>query len=195
MNRFESKYFNTALLFDDALLLLLQKKDFDFITVKDVCEKAGVNRSTFYLHYDNTGDLLNECIENINKKFTESFNHNLKEKINSNNLNDLILVCDDYLVPYLNFVKENKLVFKSYYNHPELFKAKHSYDFLAKNIFNPILNKFGFDEKDNEYIISYYINGIMSIVIKWIENDCKEDIKKIIEIIMQCVRPYLDNKK
>ena len=31
-----------------------------YITVKEICEKAGVNRSTFYLHYENTTDLLQE---------------------------------------------------------------------------------------------------------------------------------------
>ena len=53
MNKSESKYYNTALLMDEALLLLLENKEFDFITVKEVCQKAGVNRSTFYLHYEN----------------------------------------------------------------------------------------------------------------------------------------------
>ena len=58
MNKSESKYFNTALLMDEALLFLLEKKDFEFISVKEVCDKAGVNRSTFYLHYENMDDLL-----------------------------------------------------------------------------------------------------------------------------------------
>ena len=33
MNKSESKYFNTALLMDEALLLLLEKKDYEFITI------------------------------------------------------------------------------------------------------------------------------------------------------------------
>lgn len=35
---------------DEALLLLLERKEFDSITVREICLKAGVNRSTFYLH-------------------------------------------------------------------------------------------------------------------------------------------------
>ncbi len=62
MNKNESKYFNTALLMDEALLQLLEKKDFAFISVKEICQKAGVNRSTFYLHYETTNDLLEETI-------------------------------------------------------------------------------------------------------------------------------------
>ena len=69
MNKSESKYFNTALLMNEALLLLLEKKDYEFITVTEICKKAGVNRSTFYLHYLSIDDLLYETLEMINKRF------------------------------------------------------------------------------------------------------------------------------
>ena len=74
MNKNKSKYFNTALFMNEALLSLLEKKDFEYITVKELCNKAGVNRSTFYLHYETMNDLLNETINMIEKKFYSSFN-------------------------------------------------------------------------------------------------------------------------
>ena len=79
MNKAESKYFNTAIRFNKALLSLLEKKPFEYITISEICEKAEVNRSTFYLHYENTGDL--QDLEFINEK---------------------------YLYPYLSFIKENQ---------------------------------------------------------------------------------------
>jgi len=60
MNKSESKYFNTAVKMDLSLISLLKKKPFDYITVSEICKAAGVNRSTFYLHYENIGELLNE---------------------------------------------------------------------------------------------------------------------------------------
>ena len=42
MNKNESKYFNTAQKFDKALLSLLEKKEFEYITIREICEKAGV---------------------------------------------------------------------------------------------------------------------------------------------------------
>ena len=47
---------------DEALLCLLEKKEYEFISVKEVCRKAGVNRSTFYLHYEGMDDLLQEAV-------------------------------------------------------------------------------------------------------------------------------------
>ena len=38
MNRSESRYFATAARMDEAFLTLLAKKDFEYITVKEICE-------------------------------------------------------------------------------------------------------------------------------------------------------------
>lgn len=63
MNRFETKYSNSARAMDEALIYLLNDKDYDYITIKEICKKAGVNRSTFYLHYENIDDLLKESVD------------------------------------------------------------------------------------------------------------------------------------
>ena len=73
MNKNDSKYFYTAQLMNQALLDLLEKKDIEFISITEITKKAGVNRSTFYLHYEDIYDLLEETIVNLNKKFISSF--------------------------------------------------------------------------------------------------------------------------
>lgn len=78
MNEFNSKYFKTALRMDEALIALLEKKDLDYITVKEICEEADVNRSTFYLHYETVGDLVDETTEMINKTFPVVFSSERK---------------------------------------------------------------------------------------------------------------------
>lgn len=126
MNKNESKYFNTALFMNEALLSLLEKKDFEYITVKELCNKAGVNRSTFYLHYETMNDLLNETINMIEKKFYSSFNKDLKidDLIKKDDEKDLILVTSEYLKPYLHFVFENRKVFKLALKRATLFIVK-----------------------------------------------------------------------
>jgi AcrR family transcriptional regulator len=51
----------TRLLLQEALLRLLQKKNFDEISVQDVAEEATLNRGTLYAHYDDKYALL-ECM-------------------------------------------------------------------------------------------------------------------------------------
>ena len=61
MNRSESRYFATAARMDEAFLALMAKKDSEYITVKEICEVAEVNRSTFYLHYETMSDFHYIC--------------------------------------------------------------------------------------------------------------------------------------
>src|SRR5689334_7156318 len=42
----------------DALIALIQEKPFDQVTVQEVLDRAGVGRSTFYLHYRDKDDLF-----------------------------------------------------------------------------------------------------------------------------------------
>ena len=103
MNKNESKYFYTASLMNQALLALLEKKDIDFISVTEITQKAGVNRSTFYLHYDTIYELLEETLENLNKEFMASFPIKVPYEIKSSK--DAFLITEEYLTPYLNFCK------------------------------------------------------------------------------------------
>ncbi|MDE7107257.1 MAG: TetR/AcrR family transcriptional regulator, partial [Clostridiales bacterium] len=69
MNRSESKFENTASKMRRAFLTLLETKEFADISIMDICKAAGVNRSTFYAHYDNTYDLLKEAFESMIANF------------------------------------------------------------------------------------------------------------------------------
>ena len=47
----------------DALLELLTEKEYADITVADLCRAAELNRGTFYLHYGNIAQVLDELLE------------------------------------------------------------------------------------------------------------------------------------
>lgn len=68
---------------DKAFLELLDRKDLEFISVKEICEKAGVNRSTFYLHYENISDLLDESIQFVIDDFVANFSYEPQNFISS----------------------------------------------------------------------------------------------------------------
>lgn len=92
MTKSESKYFNTALLMGQTLLELLKKKDFAYISVKELCQKAGVNRSTFYLHYESMNDLLDESMEETYSDFLEKWESKKTVSVNESPLSLLRLL-------------------------------------------------------------------------------------------------------
>lgn len=191
MNKSNSKYFYTSQLMNQALIELLYKKDYDYITVKEICEKAGVNRSTFYLHYETINDLLEECLENIIKKFNSCFNNNNSlESINELPLEKLIFLTPEYLTPYLQFIKDNRKIYQIAVKKAKVMNSVNYFNSLSTYILKPVLRRFNVDESVQEYMISYYIGGINAIVCEWIKHDCKKEISDISNIIIDCVRPY-----
>ena len=183
MDKAESKYFNTAKLMNTALLFLLEKKNFDKITVKEICEKAGVNRSTFYLHYETIDDLLIETFENLNHEFENCFHVKpvMVDKKTS------ILLTEEYLIPYLNFVKKNKRILKTIHTKPELFNNEKAYYKMCKQFFYPALNAFNVGEKEKPYVFEYFTKGVVAIIEKWIEKECEDSVEFITKLIIDCV--------
>src|SRR5215475_6922671 len=54
-----------------ALTSLIQQKDYDAITVEDICAAADVGRSTFYAHYAGKDDLKQSGLEQLRRKLLE----------------------------------------------------------------------------------------------------------------------------
>lgn len=59
----------------DSLLSLMQKKPFSKITVTEICRLSEINRGTFYLHYYDLDDVLDEILENAVQDTTHVFDH------------------------------------------------------------------------------------------------------------------------
>lgn len=196
MNKSESKYFNTAKKMDLALISLLKTKSLEYITVSEICKIAGVNRSTFYLHYETVTDLLTETTRYLLNDFLSYFSTDLKSvalNLSTCSSEELYFICDRYLNPYLTYIKEHKEVFAVAVTHNEALGFKDVYKRMFKNIFNPILSRFNYPDSDRRYVMMYYLSGINAIVSEWLKDGCKKPIEEISEIISVCI--YGRNKQ
>lgn len=182
----DSRYFQTAEKMDQALMELLSRKDLQFITVKEICAEAGVNRSTFYLHYGTIGDLLSECVEMINRQFVDHMavpSEDVATAINEAPLDKLKFVTADYLIPYLEYIKTNKRLFKTAIENYSALQMDRSYSALRKHIFIPVLDRFNVAEAERKYLLAFYLNGFMAIITEWLEGDCEDSIECISDLM------------
>lgn len=190
MNKAESKYFNTAVKFDKALLSLLEQKSFEYITIREICEKAGVNRSTFYLHYENMCDLLKETTQYVLDQFLSYFTvdkKSISHRFEDCDLQELMFITPQYLTPYLNFIKDNRQVFKTSLQQIGTMDLKGVYKKMFQHIFDPILTRFHFPERERTYVMKFYLMGITAIVMEWLDNNCEDSVEDIVKVIVDCV--------
>lgn len=149
---------------------LTKKKSFDKITVQDITEICGLNRQTFYYHFQDKYELVdwiyyNEAISIIVNDLTYD---NWDEKV----LEMLIkMKNEDYF--YENTMKaslENE--FREYLYHVtcELFC-----DIIDRIDENGALN-----QDNKRFIAEFYTFGIVGIIISWVQNGMKESPEYII---------------
>lgn len=55
----------TQMVLKEALLELLQDKPIERISVKEICDRADINRSTFYVHYASPKELLDSIKDDM----------------------------------------------------------------------------------------------------------------------------------
>ena len=176
---------------DEAFLELIEKKDFAYITVKEICEKAGVNCSTFYLHYETVGDLLAESAQHIIDEFVTYMPHDtitFLEKPPVRPLEELYLITPEYLTPYLTYIREHRRVFKATVEQASALRMFDAYQKLSHHVFVPILDRFAVPPEDQKYVMQFHISGLMAIINEWLKDDCKDSMEHIISVIRQCIK-------
>ena len=175
---------------DEALITLLEKKAFEYITIKEICDTAGVNRSTFYLHYENTSDLLKETTRYILDKHFAYYSADTKgitERFANCELKDLVYVTSEYLIPYLTFIQDNQRIFKVSIKHFNSLSMDDVYGRMFEHLFNPILERFHVPENERSYIMKFYLTGVYAIVMEWLDKNCSDDMETVIQVITDCV--------
>ena len=103
------------------------------------------------------------------------------------NLTSCFFICDKYLTPYLNYIKDHKEVFCTALLHNKTLGFEDVYKRMYEKIFNPILDRFDYPIDDRQYVMMYYLNGINAIIVEWLKNNCDKSIKEISEIITICI--------
>lgn len=168
----------------NALIALLGTKNFLDINVKELCLVANINRSTFYAYYDNVFELLEDSKDRVMKNFINSFNGHSYDEIRKEN-QSIELLSEEYLIPYLKFIKENKEIYEVYAKNSLTFGTEDYFKNIVEHIAKPIFQKRGgTDEVALVYICHFYIDGIDSIIRSWISGGLKENEEYISSIIV-----------
>lgn len=73
----DRRILKTRSVIKESLTVLMKEKPFDKITIKDITDKANINRATFYLHYMDKYDLLeqsqNDILNEIREVLADAF--------------------------------------------------------------------------------------------------------------------------
>jgi AcrR family transcriptional regulator len=168
----------TKQLLFEALIKLLEKKELRKISIVELCKAAGINRSTFYLHYGSQYDVLEDMgdifIEGMSAVYAE-----MKDP-NERTIEKQISITCQYL---LDHKQEANALFK-YYSAESKFGQK---VMALREDMNPGYKNFikNRDAETTDYANTFISNGVYSVVRKWLLNDSRKTPEEMGQLAVQ----------
>jgi AcrR family transcriptional regulator len=174
----------SKMLFKNALMDLLKEKgSINKVSVRELCDRAELNRSTFYAHYQEPNDLLIE----IETELLDATEEHLK-KIGAENE----IGAHKYILSFLQYIRQNDKPFRALLidsTDPE-FRSR----FMQQSIIQFVKNlRIVLPKELEQYIFSYILNGSTGIIIQWIRSDYAADENEIVNLLFSINNSALVN--
>lgn len=166
------KKYTRKVLKESLIALLADDKPISAITVKAICERADINRSTFYMHFSDPYDLLNhiesEIIEDMiaylsNYRFTvEEESMKMTQKL-------------------LEYIAENKFLFQTLLikNKDPDFERR-LMEIAQRFMMNTVHH---LDEVNSRYLSTFVVSGAIHVIKDWLKNEMDLPPEKMAALI------------
>ncbi|MGI5900252.1 MAG: TetR/AcrR family transcriptional regulator [Christensenellales bacterium] len=168
----KTRYTKKAL--QDSLIELMKEKPISKITIKELCETADINRTTFYTHYASQYDLL-RAIERETLDWAEEAISAFFTKTDKGEVRALIQSILQYII-------ENS-------GHLQVLMSERGDIGFQKQLFTSIYKKCGItgqnggDDTAKECLFVFVVTGSIGLIQHWLKNGLKEPAEQIAEII------------
>lgn len=168
----------------EALVALIGEKGFDALSIKDITTKAGINRGTFYLHYKDKFDLLDQTLEDITRDIEsillEIANLSAADFINGQTPSATIAKLFEYFnanAPLIqailttkgNFALQTQIKKIMWHN---LFEKNYATFIKKENLLVP-----------SKYLVSYIAAAHFGVIQEWLENGRRETPEEMAKIL------------
>jgi len=142
-----------------ALKKMMTVKPMEKITVKDLVEICGVNRQTFYYHFDDIYDLLEWVFEEDAKRA-------LPKEIVYEHWREDVMGFFEYLYSNRSFVIN---IFNSNSRLYMLRFLKERMQNCIRAFADIVAKDMNIDRQDFDFVIEFYSNGVVGLISQWID--------------------------
>lgn len=165
----------------ECFISLLDTTDIDRMTVRMICEGTGLHRSTFYTHYTDIYDLLEQTERFMNAELYARIKAPMQEENFYRN--------PAFFVEFLNYMKDHRTFYHACLKKRNTFPIQEGAKELFETIIKPACIQKGIcDEEEMYYYFTFYQAGITMIYKRWIDKGCTEPAETIAGYIVRCFR-------
>ena len=156
-----------------ALVGLMYKKSYDEITVKEICEKAGVSRMSFYRYFDKKEDVF---IDYCDARFEEFYDQYL-------NRNTVSL--EEFVLDTFNFFKKYNrqlMILRQAGKEQILVKQFNGY---AKYLIVHNNNQLVLEQRKNPVIGPFLAGGLYNVLTTWLDDGMEQSPEEMRNLLLQ----------
>ena len=160
-----------------AMVALLQEKNFDSITVKEIVDRAGISRSAFYNHFEDKYLLVEQYqltfIAKVNKLILETKDRGREMVL----LKILTLLKSEDVLMSLLFSKNGSVEVQQ--KLLAVLRQNARLNILPYTTFEPV------NEQETRYILAFMSNAVLGVIQEWINHGQQEEPIEIIRVLNQ----------
>jgi AcrR family transcriptional regulator len=164
----------TKMVLKQSLLELLRERPIEKITVKDICERADINRGTFYTHFSDPYDLLQQIENELFSEILEYIESSLKAEA----ISALLGMIFESILKNSDLCK----VLFSDYGDKEFLRRVIT---IAREVSMREWQKMipSVTDEEMEILYLFYANGCIAIIQHWVTSGMKESPEELSTMI------------
>jgi len=169
----------TKMVLRDSLVELMKTRSILNISIKDICEIADISRSTFYAHYKDQYDLLQQIeeetlayFEDILDKYTDK--HGKKE---------MIQMLDEMFTYIANNGNSIQVLLSE--NGDINYQKKIFQRFVSQNQIIKLISEKQQDDETNNYYSVFVVHGVIGLVQHWLKNNMSIPVPQLARILFK----------
>ena len=153
------------------------------ITVREVCEAAEINRSTFYAHFRDVYDV----VERVEKQMSENLTRSVLDRADrARNIGELF-------EEVFAFVGEYREFYRIYFRESNAGVIGVAWELLSDRTTKLSYRELGYrNQREMEYQGAFFIHGITAMLRLWLEADCPETPREMVDVV---VRQYAQDRR
>lgn len=164
----------------ESLYELMKEKPLNKISVTEICQKADVNRSTFYAYYTDIYDLHQQIIKEFFSLQKTVIKH-IKTALSDKNSMEEITYTDFYEIVYnyLQTVSDNLALYKFVFNQNANNAIHASFGKVTFHTIKEVLNPLIEDDRSDELkqAFTFVAGGTTALIMTWVGKDCNTPIE------------------
>lgn len=168
----------TKMVIKESFVKILKQKPISKISIKEICDDADINRATFYAHYLDQYDLLqqieNEIITDINR-YLSSYDFKSEKDVPV-----------DLIEKILEYIRENSELFDLLLNsNGDMQFQQEITNIIGQQHFSSMLESNSLSKEDSEYIFHFLASGSVGVIQKWLKDGMKKSPKEMAVLILR----------